>query len=101
MAGYAYPIRTIGTVTSTYGGRDGFPDLEDINSLSFYGLRIDHADGGRLTMQIVQGGSGDAIELPVVGVNRYDDYIEWVWTNRRIRLYWGDTHNDHIYMEVI
>ena len=36
-----------------------------------------------------------------LGKKKIDDYIEWIWTNRRIRLYWGDTFNDHIYMEVI
>lgn len=109
MPGYAKPFDLNETVTKNYGGRNGYPQIEALGSQVFYGFRIDYLDGGRLTLQVIDGSTvGDAVELPVDGVGlpeggikRYDDYKEWIWTNRNLNFYWGDDFGDHLYMEVI
>jgi hypothetical protein len=104
MPGYAYSPKNVPMVTSTYGGENngtnGYPSINDVSSVVFYGLKLDPLDGGRLSVEIFSDQSDGAIKLPTAGLNRYDDYKEWVWTGSGLTFSWDDSDNDHLYMEV-
>jgi hypothetical protein len=108
MSGFAKPFEILETVTKNYGGVDGYPQIENLGSQVFYGFTIDHRDGDRLRVTIIDGANGDAVllpltggNLPVGGIKRYTDYTEWIWTSRDLTFSWGDENGDHLYMEVI
>jgi hypothetical protein len=67
----------------------GFYEGTDLAEKTFYGFRLNHADGG-LVVEVINDGS--PVVLPQQDVVDPNDYKQWVWSQDTLRFVWDRGH---------
>ncbi len=74
----------------------GFYEGTDLADKTFYGFRLNPADGG-LNIEIINDGS--PVALPQDGVIDPNDYKQWFWSRDTVRFQWGS--NGHLQVKFL